>query len=319
MFRPFTIYTNLRSRMACIKLSGTVAFSSCSGNSSARTSSPSTIRIPSGMVFASMPPPKPIMASPPPSANLILAKGITAVPPARMGSPTTLLVFSCATSLSKSASGWAKGAWALAGSPQKSTDVANKTRFRIVLMMVSSLGGRLAGAGDANEARPFRADRDKSQRPGFAAHEEPIHPHRRVLRRRSRRTAWSGHAQTPEVDIDHHDRYQSDRADFEGLANHRLHMKVVAQTLGQRIGQLLGGLNRGGLRLFLLLGLTHREGPKDQSGRDNYVDFSIQWTPPERNLAQRSLAARHRSVCCYIDSGFRFSLLAAIDCTSNIA
>src|ERR1017187_1526572 len=255
-FRPFTMNTTFRSRMACIKPSGTVAFSSCSGNSSARTSSPSTTSIPSGTVFAPMPPPNPIIASPPPSANLTLAKGITAVSPTRMGSPTTLPIFNCETSLSKSAKGWAKGAWALASSPQSSREAVNRTGFRIIFMMVSSLGGRLA---DANEARPFLADRDKSQGPGFAAHEEPIDPHGQALRRCSRRTARSSHAHTPEADINHHDRYQSERADFHGLANHRLHVKIVAQTLGQGIGQLAGGLNRGRLRLFLWLGLTCRE------------------------------------------------------------
>src|ERR1035441_7495814 len=88
-----------------------------------------------------------------------------------MGSPTTLLIFSCETSLSKSANGCANGAWALAISPQKKREAANRTGFRMVFMMASSLGGRLA---DANEAVPFLADDDKSQRPGFAAHEEPI-------------------------------------------------------------------------------------------------------------------------------------------------
>src|ERR1039457_3081310 len=223
-FRPFTMNTTFRSRMACIKPSGTVAVSSGSGNSSARTSSPSTTSIPSGTIFAPMPPPNPIIASPPPSANLTLAKGITAVSPARMGSPTTLLIFNCETSLSKSANGWANGAWALASSPHSRGEAANRKGFRIIFMMVSSLGGRLA---DANEAGPFLANRDKSQGPGFAAHEEPIYAWGQVLRRRSRRTAWSGHAATREADINHHDRYKSERTDFHWFANHRLHMKVV--------------------------------------------------------------------------------------------
>ena len=82
-------------------------------------------------------------------------------------------------------------------------------------------------------------------------------------------------------------------------SNHRLHMKILAQTLGQGIGQLVGGLNGGRLRLFLRWVLTCREGPKCQSGRDDYYHFSIQRTPPERNLVQRSLAAAHRSIRRY--------------------
>jgi hypothetical protein len=45
-------------------------------------------------------------------------------------------------------------------------------------------------------------------------------------------------------------------------------MKLAAQTLGQGIGQLIGGLNGGRLRLVRGWVLTHRDGPEHQSGRD---------------------------------------------------
>jgi len=61
----------------------------------------------------------------------------------------------------------------------------------MVFMIVSLLRGHLA---DADEARSFLGDSDKSKGPRFAAHEEPFHPCGRVLRRRNRLTTRDRHA-----------------------------------------------------------------------------------------------------------------------------
>ena len=64
-------------------------------------------------------PPKPIIASPAPSPNLILAKKMTAASPTGMDSPTTLPIFSCENQFVEVRQRLRQRSLALARSPQR--------------------------------------------------------------------------------------------------------------------------------------------------------------------------------------------------------
>src|SRR5208282_148629 len=106
----------------------TEGMSSGSLKNSTRTSSPSTTRNPSGTFVELRPPPDAILASPLTSPKFTEAKGMMAVAPARMGSPTNEFDFNWETSLSYSPSGFSTGTWARQGIPN-SKSAADKHAY----------------------------------------------------------------------------------------------------------------------------------------------------------------------------------------------
>jgi len=104
--------------------------------------------------------------------------------------------------------------------------------------MVSSLGGPL---GDADEADPFLADGDESQRPGFAAHEEPVAPYGRVCGAEADGPPGAVIPPPPKLTSTITIGIRVTEPTLTGSANDRLHMKILAQALGQGIGHSPAG------------------------------------------------------------------------------
>jgi hypothetical protein len=199
-FRPFPMIA-FRSRIAWMSSRARLGCASGLPNRSIRTVSPSMMRAPSGTVWIPMPPPEAIRAEPPPTPNFTAANGITVVSPARIGSATRLPVFSSATSLSKSASGLARGVCAL----PTTAGMAIRNVSAMSLLIVVAESHLFLGRGHAQKLDSFLSERHEADGPCFAAHQEAVAAGERARGRLSGRVRRNRDAASAEVEIDHRD------------------------------------------------------------------------------------------------------------------